>query len=109
MGHPARFGRPRFSSVSFAPLVTDAECQFVQDVAPITVAQMERGFRDATSAGEVPPDFPLAARASEVMHFARGVTMRAQMGAHRKTLLRDAEGAADPVLLPRCETVALES
>jgi hypothetical protein len=35
------------------------------------------------------------------MDLGRGLTMRAQMGAPRKTLLRDAEEAADLVLLPR--------
>jgi len=32
---------------------------------------------------------------------SRGLTMRAQMGTPRKTLLKDAEEAADLVLLPR--------
>ena len=53
------------------------------------------------SAGELPSDFPVAARASQVMDLGRGLTMRAQMGTPRKTLLRDAEEAADLVLLPR--------
>jgi AcrR family transcriptional regulator len=93
-----------------APLVNDAEVrQFVQDVAAATVAQIERRFRDGISAGELPSDFPASARASQVMNIARGLTMRAQMGAPRKTLLRDAEDAADLVLLPRRETALLES
>ncbi len=53
------------------------------------------------SAGEIPSDFPVAARASQVLDLSRGLTMRAQMGAPRKTLLNDAEEAADLVLLPR--------
>jgi hypothetical protein len=88
--------------VCVAPLVNDAEVrQFVQDVAAATAAQVERRFRDGISAGEVPSDFPAAARASQVMDLARGLTMRAQMGTPRKTLLKDAEEAADLVLLSR--------
>ena len=36
-------------------------------------------------------------RASQVTDLARGLTMRAQMGMPRKTLLKDAEEAADLV------------
>ena len=50
-----------------------------------------------------PPDFPAAARASQVLDLARGLTVRAQMGASRKTLLNDAKEAVDLVLLPRVE------
>lgn len=85
--------------VCVAPLVNDAEVrQFVQDVAAAGTAQVERRFRDAVSAGKLPPDFPASARASQVMDLARGLTMRAQMGVPRKTLLRDAEDAADFVI-----------
>ncbi|WP_242137855.1 TetR/AcrR family transcriptional regulator [Sphingomonas sp. TREG-RG-20F-R18-01] len=92
-----------------APLVTDAEVrQFVQDVSAAIVAQIERRFRDGISAGELPSDFPASARASQVMDIARGLTMRAQMGAPRKTLLRDAEDAADLVLPPRHAPIELE-
>jgi hypothetical protein len=58
-------------------------------------------FRDGISAGEIPSDFPVAVRASQVMDLGRGLAMRAQLGTPRKTLLRDAEEAADLVLLPR--------
>jgi hypothetical protein len=90
--------------------VNDAEVrQFVQDVAAAIVAQIDRRFRDGISAGEIPSDFPTSARASQVMDIARGLTMRAQMGAPRKALLRDAEDAAD-LVLPACrETASLES
>ena len=37
----------------------------------------------------------------QVTDFARGLTMRALIGTPRKTLLKDAEEAADLVLLPR--------
>jgi AcrR family transcriptional regulator len=88
--------------VCVAPLVNDTEVrQFVQDAAGAAAAQVERRFRDGISAGELPSDFPVAARASQVMDLGRGLTMRAQMGTPRKTLLRDAEEAADLVLLPR--------
>lgn len=88
--------------VCVAPLVDDAEVrQFLQNVTAGGVAMVERRFRDGISAGEVPTDFPVAVRASQVIDLARGLTMRAQMGTPRKTLVKDAEEAADLVLLPR--------
>ena len=85
-----------------APLVDDAEVrQFLKDAAAASMALVERRFCDGISAGEIPSDFPVAARASQTLDLVRGLTMRAQMGAPRKTLLNDAEEAADLVLLPR--------
>jgi AcrR family transcriptional regulator len=85
-----------------APLVHDAEVRrFLQDAVAAGTALVERRFCDAISAGEVPSDFPVAARACQVLDISRGLTMRAQMGAPRKTLLRDGEEAAELVLLPR--------
>ena len=92
--------------VCVAPLVNDVEVrQFLLDAAAASMALVERRFRDGISAGEVPPDFPVAARAGQVMDFGRGLTMRALMGTPRKTLLKDAEEAADLVLLPRSGNV----
>jgi AcrR family transcriptional regulator len=86
--------------VCVAPLVNDAEVrQFLQDVAAASAAHVERRFRDGISAGELPSDFPAAARASQVVDLGRGLAVRAQMGTPRKTLLNDAEEAADLVLL----------
>lgn len=88
--------------VCVAPLIDDAEVrQFLKDAVAGGVALLERRFFDGISAGEIPDDFPVAVRASQVLDLSRGLTMRAQMGAPRKTLLRDAEEAADLVLLPR--------
>ena len=89
--------------VCVAPLVDDAEVrQLLQNAAAGGVAMVERRFRHGISAGEIPSDFPVAVRASQVIDLSKGLTMRAQMGAPRKTLLRDAEEAADlVVLLPR--------
>ena len=88
--------------VCVAPLVDDTEVrQFLQHAVAGALAMVERRFRDGISAGEVPSDFPVAARASQVIDLSNGLTMRAQMGTPRKTLLRDAEEAADLVLLPR--------
>ena len=85
-----------------APLVDDAEVQqFLQKAADAAVELVQRRFCDGIRAGEVPPDFPVAARASQVVDLVRGMTMRAQMGTSRTTLLNDAEEAADLVLLPR--------
>jgi AcrR family transcriptional regulator len=85
-----------------APLVDDAEVRrFLQNAAVGAVALVERRFQSGISAREIPPDFPVAARASQVLDLARGLTMRAQMGTSRRTLLKDAEAAADLVLLPR--------
>ena len=43
----------------------------------------------------------MAARASQVLDLSLGLTMRAQMGTPRKTLVKDAEQAVDLVLMPR--------
>jgi len=50
----------------------------------------------------------VAVRASQILDFARGLTMRAQIGMSRKTLLKDAEEAVDLVLLPRRGNAAPE-
>ena len=95
--------------VCVAPLVNDAEVRrFLQDAVAGGTALVERRFRDAISAGEIPSDFPVAIRAGQVLDFGRGLTMRAQMGTPRKTLLKDAEEAADLVLLPRGGNAAPE-
>jgi AcrR family transcriptional regulator len=87
--------------VCVAPLVDDPEVrQFLQDAAAATVALLERRFRDGISAGEIRSDFPVAARATQVTDLVRGMAVRAKMGTPRRTLLRDAEQAADLVLLP---------
>ena len=96
--------------VCVAPVVDDTEVrQFLQNAAAGGAALVERRFRDAISAGEIPSDFPVAVRAIQVTDFARGLTMRAQLGAPRKTLLRDAEEATDLVLLPRRGNAVPES
>lgn len=85
-----------------APLVDDPEVrQFLIDAAAGAIALVERRFHDGIKAGEVPSGFPVAARASQVVDLTRGLTMRAQMGMPRATLLKDAEEAAELVLLPR--------
>ena len=92
-----------------APLVDDPEVrQFLQNAAAGGAALVEGRFRDAISAGEIPSDFPVAVRASQLIDFARGLTMRAQIGTPRKTLLKDAEEAADLVLLSRRGNAAPE-
>ncbi|WP_191486775.1 MULTISPECIES: TetR/AcrR family transcriptional regulator [unclassified Pseudomonas] len=88
--------------VCVAPLVNDPEVrQFLQNAGAGAVTLVEGRFRDGISAGEIPSDFPVTARAIQVTDLARGLTMRAQMGTPRKTLLKDAEEAADLVLLSR--------
>jgi AcrR family transcriptional regulator len=88
--------------ICVAPLVNDAEVpRFLQNAATGGTALLERRFRDGMSAGEIPSGFPVAARAIQVADLARGLTMRAQIGTRRKALLKDAEEAADLVLLPR--------
>ncbi len=88
--------------VCVAPLVDDAEVrQFLKDAISAGAALVESRFCDGMSAGEIPSDFPVAVRASQTLDLVRGLTMRAQMGTPRKTLLKDAEEATDLVLLPR--------
>ena len=87
--------------ICVAPLVDDAEVrQFLQNAATSAVALIERRFQDAIAAGEIPSAFPVAARASQAVDLARGLTMRAQMGMPRKTLLHDAKEAAILLLIP---------
>ena len=88
--------------VCVAPLVNDPEVkQFLENAAAAGVALVERRLRQGITAGEIPPDFPATVRAIQVTDLARGLTVRAQMGAPRKTLRKDAEEAADLVLLSR--------
>jgi hypothetical protein len=95
--------------VCVAPLVEDPEVrQFLKDAAAGGLALVEHRFCDGISAGEIPSDFPVAVRASQVLDLSRGLTMRAQMGTPRKTLLKDAKEAADLVLLPGRGNVASE-
>ena len=82
-----------------APLVNDAEVRkYLQNAAAGVVALVKRRLKSGISAGEIPSDFPIGARANQIVDLARGLTMRAQMGTSRKTLLKDAEDAADLVL-----------
>src|SRR5579872_3276643 len=88
--------------ICVAPLVDDAEVRrFLQNAAAGGAALIEGRFRDAIGAGEIPSDFPAAERAMQVTDIGRGLTMRALIGTPRKTLLKEAEEAADLVLLPR--------
>ena len=81
--------------------MNDAEVQrFLQSTVAGGAALVEGRFRDAITAGEIPSDFPVAVRAIQVTDFARGLTMRAQIGTPRKTLLKEAEEATDLVLQP---------
>jgi AcrR family transcriptional regulator len=91
--------------ICVAPLVDDAEVrQFLQKAVAGGAALIEGRFRDAISAGEIPSDFPAAERAVQVTDFGRGLTMRALIGTPRKTLLKEAEKAADLVLQSRHRT-----
>lgn len=95
--------------ICVAPLVDDAEVRrFLQDAAAGGAALVEGRFRDSITAGEIPSDFPVAERAIQVTDFARGLTMRALIGTSRKTLLKEAEEAADLVLLSRPENATPE-
>src|SRR5271168_2896404 len=95
--------------VCVAPVVDDAEVRrFLQKAAAGGAALVEGRFRDGITAGEIPSDFPVAVRAIQVTDFARSLTMRALIGTPRKTLFRDAEEAADLVLLPRRGNAAPE-
>ncbi len=96
--------------VCVAPLVNHDEVRkFLQKAAAGGVALVEGRFRDAIKAGELPSDFPVAVRAIQVTDFARSLTMRAHIGMPRKTLIRDAEEAADLVLQSRRGNAAPES
>lgn len=83
-----------------APLVDDAEVRrFLQNSSAGAVRMVERRFRAGIRAGELSPDYPVTARASQVIDLSKGLTMRAQIGTPRKRLLKDAEEAVNLVLL----------
>ena len=65
------------------------------------MALVEGRFRDGITAGEIPPGFPVTICASQLIDFARSRKMRAQIGTPRRTLLKEAEEAAELVLLLR--------
>jgi AcrR family transcriptional regulator len=87
--------------ICVAPLVDDAEVRrFLQSAVAGGTALLEGRFRAGIADGEIPSDFPVSARAIQTTDFARGLTMRAQIGMPRKTLLINAEEAADLLLSP---------
>ena len=91
---------PGCLAVCVAPLVNDPEVrEFLQTVNADAVALVESRFRDGITAGEIPSDCPVAVRARQLIDFARSLTMRALIGAPRKTLLTDAAEAVDLLLL----------
>ena len=73
--------------------------EFLLNAAAGGVALVEGRLRDGITAGEIPSDFPVAIRARLLIDVTRGLTMRAQIGAPRETLLKDVEEAADLMLL----------
>jgi AcrR family transcriptional regulator len=92
---------PGCLALCVAPVVNDVKVrEILRDAVSGAAAQVELRIRDGISAGEIPPDFPVAVRASQILDFARGLTMRAHLGVPRKTLLKDAEEAVNLVLPP---------
>ncbi len=59
---------------------------------------IEQRFQAAVAAGELPPDFPCAARSRQVLGMASAFALRARAGASRDLLLIDAEEAAALIL-----------
>ena len=93
-----------------AQLVDDAEGQAsLKDAAAAGAALAERRFYDGISAGEIPSDFPVSARASQTLDLLRGLTIRAQTRTSRKMLLKDAEEAPDLVLRCSCRGVKCDA
>ncbi|MET3121262.1 AcrR family transcriptional regulator [Oxalobacteraceae bacterium GrIS 2.11] len=87
-----------------APLVNDEKVrEILHNAAGASLAHIELRLRDGISAGEIPADFPVEVRASQIMDLARGLTMRAQLGIPRKTLLKDAAETVDLLLPPVAE------
>ena len=96
--------------VCVAPLVDDPEVrQFLQNAAAGGGSAGGRSFPGRDQRGRNPVRLSCGrARNRQLIDFARGLTMRAQIGTPRKTLLRDAEEAADLVLLSRRGNAAPE-
>lgn len=74
------------------PAVANAK---VREFSAYAMAQaekiVEQRFQDAVAAGELPPDFPCAARSRQVLGMASAFALRARAGASRDLLLVDAE------------------
>jgi hypothetical protein len=87
--------------ICIAPLVHDAEVRaLVQRASADMTALVERRLRDGVGAGQLPKSFPSRTRARQVVDFTRGLTLHAQFGASRDTLIPDAEEAAALVVAP---------
>lgn len=85
--------------VSVAPLVNDPKVrEFLIRATAEAEATIERRLRDGIGAGELPRHFPAATRSRQIIDLARGLTIRARIGASRRELLADAENAAALVL-----------
>jgi AcrR family transcriptional regulator len=84
---------------SVAPAVDDpAVRDFLARANAQAVALVEQRLRSAVDAGELPHDYPVAARARNVLDLCTGLITRARFGASRAQLLKDAENAAALVL-----------
>jgi len=81
------------------PAVDDAKVrEFSARVMAQAETMIEQRFQDAVAAGELPPDFPCAARSRQVFGMAMALALRARAGASRETLLVDAEEGAALIL-----------
>jgi AcrR family transcriptional regulator len=82
-----------------APAVNDPNVRdFLARANAQAVALVEQRLRSAVDAGELPHDYPVAARARNVLDLWTGLATRARLGASRAQLLKDAEDAAALVL-----------
>lgn len=82
-----------------APAVDDPKVRdFLARANAQAVALVEQRLRSAVDAGELPHDYPVAARARNVFDLWTGMATRARFGASRAQLLKDAEDAAALVL-----------
>ena len=78
------------------PAVGDAKVRaFSARAMAQAEGMVEQRFQAAVAAGELPPDFPCAARSRQLLGMAMASALRARAGVSRETLLVDAdEGVA---------------
>jgi len=78
-----------------APATGDEKIRmFLATAFKEAAAMIDKRLRHAVERGDLPRDFPVAARARAVLDASTSLTLRARLGATREELLKDAEGWA---------------
>jgi AcrR family transcriptional regulator len=85
--------------ICVAPLVEDENVRrFLVTANEETTAAVARRLKQGVEAEELPVDFPCEERSRMLLDMARGLVVRARIGAPRQNLLEDADRAAELLL-----------